>query len=82
MKRLRSEIAKEKRAKVKRPIPQYWPYLIRVGSAECGLIVLADDLAEAGMLISCGFAVAENDYEGPRIRLSDKGRKLFESPRR
>ncbi len=65
----------------KRVTPVYWPYLIKVGSAECGEIVMAEDLVAAGMLIGCGLAVAKNDYDGPRIRLSEKGREVFEAPR-
>lgn len=52
-------------------------YLLRVASADSGLIVTADDLIAAGWLIEASYAKAEDDYEGPRITLTKAGQKLI-----
>lgn len=50
-------------------------YLQRLAHVESGAIVGADDLIAAGWLIEAGYARAEDDYEGPRIWLTNSGRK-------
>jgi hypothetical protein len=58
--------------------PLYWPYFVKLMSAAAGEPLLADDIPAAGMLIGLGFARAENGYDGPRIWITDKGRKVFD----
>jgi len=41
-------------------------------------IVCAEDLIAAGWLIEAGYAVAEDDYEGPVIWLTKSGKNLAE----
>lgn len=43
---------------------------------DCGSFgVYADNLIEAGMAVEAGYARAENDYEGPRLFLTEAGAK-------
>lgn len=65
----------------KRKTPFYWAYLIKLGSSDCGEILGIDEIEQAGALIGLGLASAEHGYEGPRIKLTDKGRAVFEAPR-
>lgn len=44
--------------------------------------VYADNLIEAGMAIEAGYARAENDYEGPRLFLTEAGEKALAKPKR
>lgn len=53
------------------------PLLRRVG--DDGLVVCADDLVAAGMAVEGGWATAEDDNEGPRLRLTSEGRRVSRS---
>lgn len=44
--------------------------------------VFADNLIEAGMAVEAGYARAENDYEGPRLFLTEAGKKVIAKPKR
>jgi hypothetical protein len=52
-----------------------WDYLVCTHKSY-GQIVIADDILKAAWLIEAGYASAEDDCEGPMLRLTDAGTKL------
>ena len=59
------------------------PLLQNIRDCDGSFGVFADNLIEAGMAVEAGYARAENDYEGPRLFLTEAGKKaIAKKPKR
>jgi len=53
------------------------PLLQRIQDCHGCIVVAAADLIQAGAAIEGGYAWAEDDYEGPRMYLTEAGEKAL-----